>query len=333
MSFNLSLSGSTLSFDFTAATGPIIGAPTLLEWNPASAAHFFPDSIFAVTWRVTGNLPPNDVSFGLVAENPLAQVRGILDVPAGQVVATFSGRVKAADGTSDFLTLDFLTTSTWDAFFDLGRDIIRLSNGDDGVNGLSGNDQIFGLGGDDLLLGGDGKDTIKGGAGIDTINGNAGADRLFGGNGGDVLTGEGGNDRIEGQNGSDAMEGGDGRDILRGGKGNDLMSGGDGRDRLEGGRGDDRLILDGGNDRAWGNAGSDEFVLTNTEARIARVYTFTDNIDTLIFDQAIFATEQAVVDAATVGSGRLSIDMGGNGTLIVFGITDANILLDDIAFL
>ncbi|MEX0280748.1 MAG: calcium-binding protein [Arenibacterium sp.] len=333
MSFNLTLSGSTLSFDFTAATGAIIETPTTLIWNPASAAHFFEDTFFGVDWRVTGNLPPNDVSPILIAENPLAQVRGILDVPAGQVVATFGGRIKAADGTSDYLTLGFLTTAGWDDFFDLGRDIIRLSNGGDGVNGLSGNDQIFGLGGDDTLLGGDGKDTIKGGSGIDTINGNAGADRLFGGNGGDIMTGEAGNDRIEGQNGSDAMEGGDGRDIMRGGKGNDLIGGGAGRDRLEGGRGDDRLILDGGNDKAWGNAGSDEFVLTNTEARVARVYTFTDNVDTLIFDTAIFANAQAAVDAATPGSGRLSIDMGGNGTLIVFGITDANLLLDDIAFL
>ncbi|MEX0339140.1 MAG: calcium-binding protein, partial [Arenibacterium sp.] len=266
MSFNLTMSGSTLSFDFTAATGPIIGAPTTLDWNPASAAHFFPDSIFAVEWRVTGALPPNDVSFDLVAENPLAQVRGILDVPAGQVVATFSGRVKAADGTSDFLTLEFLTTSTWDDFFDLGRDIVRLTSGNDGVDGMSGNDRIFGLGGDDMLFGGTGKDTIKGGAGIDTINGNEGADRLFGGGGGDILTGEAGRDLIEGQNGSDAMEGGDGRDIMRGGKGNDLMGGGAGADRMEGGRGNDRLILDGGNDRAWGNAGSDEFVLTDTEA-------------------------------------------------------------------
>jgi Ca2+-binding RTX toxin-like protein len=337
MSFNFTLSGSTLSFDFIAATAAgnaIIETPTTLEWNPAVAAHFFEDTFFAVDWRVTGDLPPFDVSPVLAALNPLAQVRGILDVPSGQVVATFSGRIKAADGTSDYLTLEFLTTSTWGEFFDLGKDSIRLSGGPDTVDAMSGNDQVFGLGGDDILLGGTGRDTIKGGGGIDTINGNEGADRLFGGSGGDIITGEGGNDRINGQNGSDAMEGGDGNDIINGGKGDDLMSGGAGRDTMKGGNGDDRLILDGGNDKAWGNGGSDEFVLmTDTEARIARVYTFTDNVDTLIFDRAIFDTEQAVVDAASPGSGRVYIDMGTDGTLILFGITDANVLLDDIGFL
>lgn len=335
MSFNFSMSGSTIAFNFIAAAAsgdPIIVSPTTLTWNSGSAAHFFTDTFFGVDWRVTGDLPSFSVSPATVGANPLAQVRGILDIPAGQVVATFSGRVKAADGTSSYLTLDFLQTADWGDFFDLGKDIVTLGPGPDSLNALAGNDSINGLGGTDTLLGGVGKDTIKGGGGADSIEGNGGRDRLFGGNGGDTMEGDGGNDVMKGQKGSDAMSGGPGRDFMEGGGGSDLIGGGPGRDTMRGDGGADTLILDGGDDLAYGGAGADTFRIDDAGNRVARIYHFKDDVDALEFSTAIFNNVDAVIDATSPGSGRVRIDMGDNGTLVVAGITDPEALRDDIGF-
>lgn len=339
MSFNLNLSGSTLAFNFIAAAASgtaIIESPTTLIYNAGSAAHFFDDVFFvpAINWRVTGNLPAADISPAAAGPATLAQVRGVLDTPSGNVIATFSGRVKAADGTSSYLTLNFLTTATWGDFFALGKDDVRLSNGSDALNGLAGNDYIRGLGGADTLLGGVGRDTIEGGSGADTIEGNGGNDLLRGGNRGDVITGGTGRDTINGQNGNDAMEGNGGNDFLDGGKGNDLIGGGAGRDTLRGGNGRDTLVLDGGNDRAWGGGGADTFRIVDTDQakRIVRVNLFKDDVDSIEFATSIFADVDAALDNATPGSNRVSFDMGEDGLLIVYGVSDAELLRDDIGF-
>lgn len=77
-----------------------------------------------------------------------------------------------------------------------GKDVLRLSQGNDAVNGFGGRDTIHGHGGNDL---------IKGASGADRLHGGNGRDRIFGGNGDDLIRGGKGDDREHGGAGEDTF--------------------------------------------------------------------------------------------------------------------------------
>ncbi|MBL4807514.1 MAG: M10 family metallopeptidase C-terminal domain-containing protein [Rhodobacteraceae bacterium] len=217
-------------------------------------------------------------------------------------------------------------------------------SGDDSIYGNSADNLIKGGGGNDLILGYDGNDKLVGDAGDDTLKGGDGNDRLKGGDGDDLLIGGDGDDFLRGGHQDDVLKGGAGADILYGGSkhdkliggsGNDILYGGSGRDVLWGGAGDDILTGGVGRDKLIGGGGADTFVF-NTNFGVDRIRDFEDDIDTIHLDADIWGgglTVQQVLD--TYGSfnaakGLVELDFG-NGDIIRFqGITDINVLLDDI---
>lgn len=171
-----------------------------------------------------------------------------------------------------------------------GDDQIKLSDGNERLDGKGGNDSILGGGGDDTLLGGSGNDTLRGEAGNDRLYLDSGNDVLSGGSGTDaiyvsgntdvtlklyVTSGQntgmgidtivgienvrsgGGNDIIHGNASRNVILGGDGNDHLYGREGNDLLRGGNGHDALNGGTGNDTIYGGAGADYFYGGAGDD----------------------------------------------------------------------------
>ncbi len=180
----------------------------------------------------------------------------------------------------------------------------------------SGNDDITGNTANNVLWGGAGVDFIRGGAGDDVLRGGAGNDTLNGNGKHDMLIGEGGND------------------ILRGGAGRDKLDGGAGNDRLEGGIGRDKLV---------GGSGADTFVFKQGWA-VDRVSDFEDNVDTIELHSALWgggamtvanllATYGSVV--ANNGNAGFHVELNfGNGDVMkIHGISDVNLLLDDITII
>ncbi|MBX3581132.1 MAG: cadherin-like domain-containing protein [Rhizobiaceae bacterium] len=145
-------------------------------------------------------------------------------------------------------------------------DDIASGDGDDNIDARAGNDTIeAGMGkdhivagpGDDAVFAGDGDDIVFGGAGNDWISGGVGDDRLFGEAGDDTLCGDEGNDRLSGGEGSDLLFGGNGNDTLAGEEGHDRLFGENGDDVAFGGAGEDILMGDDGEDILHGGDGND----------------------------------------------------------------------------
>lgn len=147
-----------------------------------------------------------------------------------------------------------------------GHDNIDARGGDDVIAGGVGDDHIMAGDGDDIVFAGHGNDIVFGGAGNDTISGGDGDDRLYGDAGDDTLFGDGGNDMLFGGAGADILDGGDGDDRLDGGDGDDLLIDGRGRDGNFGGAGDDRIVaaLDGDDDIHDGGEGHDTIDYSRT---------------------------------------------------------------------
>jgi serralysin len=209
-----------------------------------------------------------------------------------------------------------------------GRDLVDFSfetanqridlnpEGISDVGGLIGNmviaagtmiERAYGGRGDDEIIGNTAGNLLQGADGDDTVSGGQRSDFLDGGSGADVLSGNGGRDKLKGRGGDDRLFGGSGDDVLSGQGGDDVMVGGDGADLFEFNFGND-IIRD-----------------------------FEDDIDTLALDDRLWTGTLSVADvlaaftdatATTPTSILLRFD--GGETLLVEGIGDANLLLNDI---
>jgi len=151
-----------------------------------------------------------------------------------------------------------------------GDDNIDARGGDDVVAGGNGDDHIVAGDGDDIVFAGNGDDIVFGGAGNDTISGGDGDDRLYGDDGNDVLFGDAGNDMLFGGAGADILDGGEGDDRLYGDDGDDLLIDGPGRDVNFGGDGDDRVVAapDGDDDIHDGGDGHDTIDYSRTASGV-----------------------------------------------------------------
>ncbi|MGJ8622832.1 MAG: calcium-binding protein [Yoonia sp.] len=182
----------------------------------------------------------------------------------------------------------------------------------DSATALQGLD-LSGLAQDDIIAGSDGADLISGGGGNDQVTAGAGDDSIFGREGDDLLLGGAGADTIKGGAGNDTLSGGDGQDLLNGGDGNDLLEGGFGDDTLTGGAGADTFVFKGGDDVITDFTAGDDQILLD-----ARLWTgLTSAADLLLFYGDLDET------GATI-----SFDTG--DTLHIAGVTDLNMLADDI---
>ncbi len=172
-------------------------------------------------------------------------------------------------------------------------------------------DQIAGTAGDDVLT------SRRDGATVDGLGGN---DTVYGLGAADVLRGGGGNDVLRGGGAADTLQGGAGNDRLSGQAGNDILRGGAGADTLDGGAGNDRL---------FGEGGSDRFVFA-PGGGTDRIKDFQDGTDRIDLSAFGFASVQAAKALATNQQGNVVFDFDGDGTLIVEGITKAQLTAADL---
>ncbi|MBW4975057.1 calcium-binding protein [Roseovarius mucosus] len=245
-----------------------------------------------------------------------------------------------------------------------GNDLISGGAGNDNIGGGQGVDTIDGGSGDDIIGGGFGADSITGGAGNDVVAGGADSDTLQGGDGNDSMSGSFGNDSIDGGEGADDIGGGTGRDTIDAGAGDDRVGGGEGDDSISGGDGNDFLagggrndVIDGGagndtinagagNDVITGGADADLFVFSAFfDGESDAITDFEDGSDIFLirrFDPdtgleninnggnglAGFLAAMNIVDWA----GGAQMTVGGN-TILVEGVTAAQLTVDDFQFL
>lgn len=238
-----------------------------------------------------------------------------LDVSSSPVsVASYGNFVLDIDeglsinGGSEFIYGDFSNLENVTSFDQVA---IRLV-GNDAANHLISS--VY----DDVIMGEGGSDRIEGRDGADTIYGGAGKDKIYGGNDQDQIYGGSGRDKLEGGANKDRLDGGDGSDILKGGRGSDKLIGGNGNDNLNGGKGNDGLYGGDGSDVLQGGQGSDRFVFEEKFAD-RDVITDFDNADDVI-----------QLDVDGVLNQIISVTNDGADTLITFGATDAEVLLQDV---
>lgn len=257
------------------------------------------------------------------------------------VLPTASGwTMRSEHGMLGPVTLSYMISdgqaSVWQmAHFDIVRNTVTLTPGDDVfvgtaydddidagagddiVNAMAGHDLVVGGPGDDHLFGDDGDDVLHGGAGMDVIFGGNGNDIIHGGEDNDRLFGEGGADTLFGDAGDDWIEGGKGDDILDGGSGNDDLFGGEGRDRLSGAEGDDNLSGGVGNDALDGGEGSD--TLSGGEGD-----------DVLVGGEGDDAVEGESGDDTVVGGGGNDAYDGGTGyDVLDYSASAEGLIIDD----
>ncbi|NVO25332.1 calcium-binding protein [Donghicola mangrovi] len=283
-----------------------------------------------------------DLSIGRERQRVPTEISGSLQTPGSlKLDGTESNDTINGDVADDVIVgfggNDSLFGSTGDDTMNAGagNDILLGGEGDDLLLGKSGHDQIFGNSGNDILIGGGGSDSLFGGNQKDHLNGGSGNDSLCGEAGNDDLVGGGGSDSIDGGLGRDSLSGNFGKDIIFGGGGGDILIGGGGADTLFGGSGNDRLSGGGGKDLLEGGAGKDRFEF-KIGSRTDTILDFEDDIDTLLLDIDLWGgglrKAQVLSQFATENENGVVLNFGSE-KLVIEGLTDASVLIDDIAFI
>ena len=279
-------------------------------------------------YGISGTLRTGDTTYG-VGSN----AGGIYDANLGPTAAF----TIIDEGGVD--TINFSNTSA-DQQVNLNQE--KISN----VGGFVGNMIIMRGTMIENFVSGSGNDTLIGNIGVNSILAGSGADNVSGHQGDDLLKGMFGNDQIWGGTDNDTLYGGSHHDTLYGGLGNDTLYGGSGRDKLWGGAGNDRLEGGTGRDKLIGGAGADTFVF-KSGWKMDEIKDFEDNVDTLELDAALWNVAHGTLTIAQVISTfgisnvanngnagtHVELDFGGGNIVKVFGISDANLLLDDISII
>ena len=199
---------------------------------------------------------------------------------------------------------------------------------------------LFGNEGADLVLGGDGDDRVDGGEDGDDVNGNGGDDVVHGGAGADFVRGGQGDDRVFGDDGDDRHVNGNlGDDYVDGGAGNDTLHGGAGADTLVGGDGDDRISGDLGDDVLVAGSGADVFVFASGHGADV-IEDFSEASARIEIEAGINGTDIAdfatlvahAADVAQPGQPGVFIDLGEGNSLVVAGLSKAQLQADDFLF-
>jgi len=254
--------------------------------------------------------------------------------PVAMTIYDRSGR-----DTVDFRTdssdqqVDLSDQGVWNVFGLTGNVVLARGTviesyiagaGNDWVQGNGARNKIRGGRNEDTLNGLEGHDTLNGGGGRDLLQGGGGNDLIYGGTGSDTMRGDGGHDTLNGGAGQDQIIGGSGRDSIFGGAGSDTLRGDGGRDTLIGGLGDDKLT--GGN-------GADDFVF-DPDFGQDEITDFRNNMDELHLDDALWSgslSAQEVINTfASSANGNTILDFGNGNIIVLAGITDAQVLVDDI---
>jgi serralysin len=258
------------------------------------------------TWTVSGRWETTD---GIPSGSGTASITNPASIPGGG--ATFATVLGSATvGTEVPLYFNVHTMQFLGG--EIRGQLVAVADDIDNV--------VTGTGGDDTRDGGNGNDAILGLAGNDTLNGD---------NGNDVLDGNNGRDNLAGGNGNDVLDGGADNDVLAGDNGDDMLDGNAGMDRLFGGNGNDTINGGLGNDRMAGDNGADLFAF-NAGFGMDIVADFS-NEDRLQFDNELFASPQAVLDASAPDGHGNTIITAGTNTVTLLGVT--SLQADDISIL
>lgn len=190
-----------------------------------------------------------------------------------------------------------------------------------------GNDALFGNDLNNTLLARGGSDTISAGGGNDFVNGNQGTDDIEGGAGNDTILGGKHADTIEGQSGNDKLNGNLGTDIVYGGSGNDLLHGGQDNDTIYGEGGNDTLYGDKGDDRLSGQDGNDIFFFGSNSGH--DIVTDFSAGDLLHFSQSAITSAQAALAAVDYVGGNAIINLSGDNSVTLNGVTQGGLDASD----
>lgn len=210
----------------------------------------------------------------------------------------------------------------------LGHDTLYGDKGQDYIRGNSNRDDLRGGSGDDTLDGGLHGDELRGASGDDDLYGRIGNDLLLGGKGNDLLLAHSGDDSLFGELGNDTLGGGDGSDLLSGGSGHDDLQGGDANDTLFGGKGNDALNGGDGDDQINFALGDGEDEITGFTAGAA-----SDDVIALSnFGAAFDSFAEVMAVTSDDGFGNTVIDFGGGDSILLGGISSANLHEDDFIF-
>ena len=296
-------------------------------------------------------------NLGTVGGDVIMDSGDLMNADTGAIIGdiTFNG----ADGVQ----FDNLGTVDGDITFGAGDDIyigesggvttygasINMGGGDDAFFGGATRDRVFDDGGDDDIEGNGGNDSFRAGTGANFYDGGDGYDYLSyysfnsrvridleaestsGGGSGNAAA----NDRfinieaIGGTNGGgDTLLGSADRNSLFGWGGDDKLYGRGGNDKLSGGEGDDFFDGGGGTDLLIGGGGADRFHFDRGEGDDL-IQDFENNIDQLEFDNFGYLSNasDALSYATQVGS-DVFFDFGGDGTVLVLGVTTGQLAND-----
>ncbi len=218
---------------------------------------------------------------------------------------------------------------------------VNGSGFDDILTGDSQVNRLAGAGGNDALKGGGGNDVLVGGAGADALDGGTGdrdaadyqsaraavtVNLVSGGTGGEAagdsyvsieyVYGSAFDDAITGNDAVNRLAGNGGNDILDGAKGNDYLVGGAGDDTMTGGEGHDVFEFSGlsGND-----------TISDFAAGAGRT-------DRIWFTDSGLADFADVLAHARDSAGGVVIDINGQGSITLAGVTVAALTADDFLF-
>ncbi len=263
--------------------GPLTTVGSICLRSGVTAAEFM-DAVAEVADEIGFQRPNPDFTQPL--DVTLLNGRPLMDLivdPNGSDGLVYSG--------SD--NIDVINTYVTDDSVSAGdlHDFIRLSPGQDTIDGGSGGDTADGRfigsgaisynGNSGVLTSGANRtvlidverligsafaDDLRAGfltgglfgdGGDDTLTGSGDGDQLNGGDGHDMLIGRAGGDALDGDAGDDVILGGVGWDLIDGGDGNDSIVAQDGFDTVFGGADDDTIAGNNGFDELWGGSGND----------------------------------------------------------------------------
>ncbi|MDV7144962.1 Hint domain-containing protein [Tropicimonas sp. TH_r6] len=332
---------------------PTSGAVTIAFEDQSGCGGDFNDVVVSVDLGASGASFDNahvDYSSDAVGYDDSAEGDDILDGGAGDDEIYGGGGNDTITGGDGSDTVDggdgndvIDTSSTGDAFPDLGFEYPRTpvipadrdtTDDMDTVLGGAGNDTITTGDDADYIDGGDGDDMIDGGLDADTILGGEGADTIIGGEGSDDIDGGAGDDVIYGglgfgyefdplnikDDGTDTY-GADpvqdnGMDVIRGGDGNDTIYGQDDDDTIFGDAGND--FIDGGIDEDIISGGTGEDVILGGQGD--------DHIEGGADTDLILGGEG---DDRILGDAGRDLIGGGDGNDVIDGGDDGDILFGD----
>jgi Ca2+-binding RTX toxin-like protein len=226
-----------------------------------------------------------------------------------ELLATDTGTYRYSEATQSWLKIssapgEYFLNPDARIFGTNGNNVIDITDTEKTVvQALNGNDTIYCSGGFDLALGGGGRDKIYGdnfAIGSETTS----IDRLYG---------ESGNDALYGLNGDDRLYGGDGGDNLYGGNGYDVLTGGAGPDIFHFRWSTFRFI-----EETWGQDVVTDFKVGE------------DHLDLIMgrFKNDVPPAD-IVPDLVQTAQGLL-LTLGGAGTILLKGVNQAGLTLDDL---